>query len=423
MDNKKTNTPVKKTSTNRPTGTKPKTSATVKKSGNKKSGVKKSEAKKSVNTSKSANTSSNKGGFVNRFKQKPLWYRVFMITSAVMVVVLLGMIAYAYRLMGLVNYDDGQNINKESTEYFETVENPEDYTNLPIASIETLEHEGDGRSEAGVYNILLLGLDKDSGNLSDSMIVVTIDTNDKALKLTSFMRDTLVTIPGYSNNRINTVYRTGGIDLLKEVFAKNFNLCIDGYVAVNFSSLTQVINKLGGVSVYMTEAEAEYLNTTNYIADPQYRNLDVYTGTHWLNGAQATGYARIRHVSKGSEANDQARTSRQRQILEAIFDQFKNQSLTELLSLMESVLPLVTTDFTVAEMTDIATKSVAAGVLSADMQQFRIPVDNSFQDSMYNNMRILDLDFEKNIDELHRFVFGDTDSEGETSLSIGAPAN
>ncbi|MBO5278586.1 MAG: LCP family protein, partial [Lachnospiraceae bacterium] len=309
--------------------------------------------KKTTGSSSKSTKDNKNGGFLKKFKRKPLWYRVFMITSAVIIVILLGMIAYAYRLMSLVNYDNGENNvnNPSSTEYFETVENPEDYTNLPVASIDTPTHKGEGRSETGVYNILLLGLDKDSGNLSDSMIVVTIDTNTKALKLTSFMRDMLVTIPGYSNNKLNTVYRTGGIDLLKEVFAKHFDLCIDGYVAVNFSSLTKVIDKLGGVSVYLTEAEAEFLNTSNYIADPQYRNLQVYTGTHWLNGAQATGYARIRFVDKGSEADDYARTSRQRQILNAIYDQFKNQSLTELLSLMESVLPLVTTDFTVMEMT------------------------------------------------------------------------
>lgn len=337
-----------------------------------------------------------------------------------MVVILLGMIAYAYRLMGLVNYDDGQNINQESTEYFETVENPEDYTDLPIASIETIEHEGEGRSEPGVYNILLLGLDKDSGNLSDSMIVVTIDTKDKELKLTSFMRDILVAIPGYSNNKLNTVYRTGGMELLKEVFAQSFDLCIDGYVAVNFSSLAQVIDKLGGVSVYMTEAEAEYLNTSNYIADPQYRNLEVYTGTHWLNGSQATGYARVRFISKGNEADDYARTSRQRQILTAVYDQFKNKNLTELLSLMETVLPLVTTDMSAAEMTDIATKAVTAGVLSADMQQFRIPVNQSFQDSWYNGMLVLDIDFEKNREEAHQFIFGSKTEE--TGISVTAPS-
>lgn len=398
MDNKNTKTSRKSGSANRTAGTKTQTASS------KKAGSAKTKA-------------AQKTGLFARFKRKPLWYRVFMIVSAIMIAVLLGMIAYAYRLMGLVNYDDGQSfIDPSTSQFFETVENPEDYTNLPVASLETVEHDGEGRSEAGVYNILLLGLDKDSGNLSDSMIVVTIDTNDKELKLTSFMRDMLVTIPGYSPNKMNTVYRTGGIELLKQVFAQSFDLCIDGYVAVNFSSLTQVIDKLGGVSVYMTEAEANYLNTTNYIADPQYRNLDVYTGMHWLNGAQATGYARVRHVSKGNESDDYARTSRQRQILTALFDQFKNQSLTELLSLMETVLPLVTTDMSVAEMTDIATKSVAAGVLSAEMQQFRIPVNNSFQDSWYNGMLVIDIDFEQNTEELHSFIFESSDAE--TSISV-----
>lgn len=387
-----------------------------------KKSTKKNAAQDKAVAGSAAGTSGRKkgSGIIGSFSRRPLWYRVFMITSAIMVVILLGMIAYAYRLMGLVNYDDGQNINQESTEYFETVENPEDYTDLPIASIETIEHEGEGRSEPGVYNILLLGLDKDSGNLSDSMIVVTIDTKDKELKLTSFMRDILVAIPGYSNNKLNTVYRTGGMELLKEVFAQSFDLCIDGYVAVNFSSLAQVIDKLGGVSVYMTEAEAEYLNTSNYIADPQYRNLEVYTGTHWLNGSQATGYARVRFISKGNEADDYARTSRQRQILTAVYDQFKNKNLTELLSLMETVLPLVTTDMSAAEMTDIATKAVTAGVLSADMQQFRIPVNQSFQDSWYNGMLVLDIDFEKNREEAHQFIFGSKTEE--TGISVTAPS-
>lgn len=355
-------------------------------------------------------TGKNKG-----FGQKPLWYRVFMITSAVVILILLGVIAYAYRLMTLVNYDDGSNFVPPSSEFFDTVENPEDYTDIPTASLEASEHTGDGRSENGIYNILLLGLDKDSGNLSDSMIVVTIDTKNKGLKLTSFMRDMLVEVPGYSNNKMNTPYSTGGIQLLKDVFAKNFDLCIDGYVAVNFSSLVEVIDALGGVSVYMTEAECQFLNTSNYIKEPSYRNLEVYTGNHWLNGHQATGYARVRFVNKGSEADDFARTSRQRQILNAIYDQFRNQSLPQLLSLMDKVLPLVTTDLDVGEMTTIATKAVTSGILSADLEQLRIPVNNSFQNGWYKEMLILDVDFDKNIEELHTFIFGSADSgEKET---------
>ncbi len=372
--------------------------------------------KKTADRSPRSTKDGKKEGFFGKFKKKPLWYRVFMISSAIVIVILLSVIAYAYHLMSLVNYDPGMDPpeNQETTsEYFATVENPEDYTHLPVASIAN-DHEGDGRAEAGVYNILLMGLDKDSGNLSDSMMVVTIDLNQKAIKLTSFMRDILVPIPGHSPNKLNTVYRTGGIKLLKEVFAKSFDLCIDGYAAVNYSELTQVIDKLGGVSVYMTEAEAEFLNTSNYIADPKYRNLDVYTGVHWLNGSQATGYARVRFVDKGNEADDFARTSRQRQILNAIYDQFKSKSLPELLSVMETVLPLITTDFTIPEMTEIATKSVAAGVLSSEMEQLRIPLNELHENAYYEKMLILDIDFEANTKEVHKFIFGDKDEEEQT---------
>lgn len=359
-----------------------------------------------------------KEGLLKRFAKKPLWYRVFMVTSAIIIVILLSIIAYAYHLMSLVNHDPGPgnigNENNPTSEFFETEENPEDYTHLPEASIVDSEHEGDGRSEPGIYNILLMGLDRDSGNLSDSMIVVTIDTKNKALKLTSFMRDILIPIPGYSTNRINTVFRNGGIELIKEVFANSFDICIDGYVAVNYADLTKVIDQLGGVTIYMTEQEAKYLNTSNYISDERYRNLDVYTGMHWLNGAQATGYARVRYVDKGSESDDFARTARQRQILNAIYEQFKDQNLTQLLQLMETVLPMVSTSLTIPEMTEIATKAVASGILSSEIEQFRVPTNSTFKLAMYKGMSILEIDFEENTKEIHKFIFGDEEDETET---------
>ena len=225
------------------------------------------------------------------------------------------------------------------------------------------------------------------------------------------MRDMLVQIPGYSNNKLNTAYGKGGAKLIYDVFATNFDLKLDGYVAVNFSSLAKVIDTLGGVSVYMTEKEAHYLNTTNYIADEASRNLEEFTGTHWLNGSQAVGYARVRHVEKGSEADDFARTTRQRQILNSIYEQFRNQSLPDLLNTMETVLPLVTTDLTLMEMTKIATDAVGAGILSADIEQFRIPIANSYTDSWYNKMLVIDVDFKLNNRELHEFIFGSVPDE------------
>ena len=363
--------------------------------------------------SKQDNKKTTKAGKIKkRFSEKPLWYKIFIISAVIIIVILLGLVGYAYHLMTLVNYDDTSDDTISPTDYIETVENPEDYTHLPTVTLEEIESNGEeGRSIKGIYNLLLLGLDKDSGNLSDAIIVVTIDTKNKSLKLTSFMRDMLVQIPGYSNNKLNTAYGKGGAKLIYDVFATNFDLKLDGYVAVNFSSLAKVIDTLGGVSVYMTEKEAHYLNTTNYIADEASRNLEEFTGTHWLNGSQAVGYARVRHVEKGSEADDFARTTRQRQILNSIYEQFRNQSLPDLLNTMETVLPLVTTDLTLMEMTKIATDAVGAGILSADIEQFRIPIANSYTDSWYNKMLVIDVDFKLNNRELHEFIFGSVPDE------------
>lgn len=339
--------------------------------------------------------------YIKKFMRRPMWYKVIMAIAAISVVVLLVLIAYAYRLINLVNYEDGSGSIISETDYFDTVENPEDYTHLPTVDDdkEWNKTDGKGRREDGVYNILLLGLDKNSGNLSDANIIVTINQKEKSIKLTSFMRDILVQIPGYSNNKLNTAYGKGGIQLVYDVFATNFDIHLDGYVAVNFSSLTKVIERLGGVSMYISPAEAEYLNTSNYIDDVNSRNL--VSGTQTLNGSQAVGYSRIRYLGN----DDFERTERQRKLLNAIYEKFRNSSITKLLSLMEDVLPLVTTDLDKVEMIKIATETLNAGL--SDLEQFRIPTNNSFTNSWYNKMLVLDLDFNRNIEEFHDFIFGD----------------
>ncbi len=63
--------------------------------------------------------------------------------------------------------------------------------------------------EQGIINILLIGLDgRDNmeDSRTDSIILAILDTNNKKIKLTSFMRDMYVPIPGYKDNRINTAY-------------------------------------------------------------------------------------------------------------------------------------------------------------------------------------------------------------------------
>ena len=178
-------------------------------------------------------------------------------------------------------------------------------------------------------------------------------------------------------------------------------------MAINYNMLEKVIDKLGGISLYIDADEANFQNTSNFISNPAYRNL-IPGATQTLNGCQVVGYCRNRVSLKTS---DFGRTQKQRVVLNAIYEKFKDQSLPELLSLMETVLPYVTTDLDLMEMTSLATKVFDAGVLSAEMEQFRIPVDGSYTDSWYNAMLVLDVDFEKNIEELHRFIFGEEEED------------
>ena len=124
--------------------------------------------------------------------------------------------------------------------------------------------EEQGTMVEGITNILLVGTDGEyveKGNRSDGMMVVTIDSKNKDIRISSIARDTYVDIPGYSTEKLTHAYAYEGIDLLKEVFKVNFDLDIDKYIAVNFSSFMEIIDEIGGVVVDVPESGLESINS------------------------------------------------------------------------------------------------------------------------------------------------------------------
>ena len=92
------------------------------------------------------------------------------------------------------------------------------------------------------------------------IMLVTIDSKNKDIKLSSIARDTYVDIPGYSKEKLTHAYAYEGIDLLKEVFKENFDLDIDKYIAVNFVSFMEIIDEIGGVVVDVPESGLKSIN-------------------------------------------------------------------------------------------------------------------------------------------------------------------
>ncbi len=288
----------------------------------------------------------------------------------------------------------------------------EDTTDLVKVDPDTIEWtsntHGDGRHEEGVYNILVLGEEAiGSGSArgrTDVIIIATMNTNTKKLMLTSLMRDTLVQIPGYKDNKLNSAYEKGGLDLLYKTIALNFDIQLEGCVMVNFESFEKIIDKLGGLEITLTRGEANYLNTTNYISKPQYRN--VVAGTQILNGNQVLGYTRVRKKATiTGNNNDYGRTDRHRIVLNAIFEKYKTKSKMELATTMLGMLPMITTDISSKDFELLLNEFIEMGTM--EITQLRIPADGTFTDNVeVRGMDVLIPDLQENVKLLHNFIFG-----------------
>ena len=266
----------------------------------------------------------------------------------------------------------------------------------------------EARHEDGVINILLLGVEAigygQSGGHTDVIMIATMNTNTGELKLTSLLRDTWVTIPGFKDNRLNAAYSKGGMETLYETIAANYDLKLDGYALVGFSAFEQIIDTLGGVEIELTEKEAEYLNTTNYISNKAYRN--VKPGKQVLNGNQTLGYCRIRKVATLDGSNyDMGRTSRHRRVLNAVFSKLKTSGVTDLVNVMNSVLPLVETDISKENCKEYLNEALSIGLKSLDLQQLRLPEDGHFENATIDKKSVLAPDWNYTIDRLHKFIF------------------
>ncbi|MHB8130869.1 MAG: LCP family protein [Mobilitalea sp.] len=284
------------------------------------------------------------------------------------------------------------------------------------------EHPGEGRKEEGVYNILLMGEEAigsgDGRGRTDLIIIATLNTKNETVKLTSLMRDMLVQIPGFQDNKLNTAYEKGGLELMYETIALNFNLRLDGCAMVNFENFEDIVDELGGLEITLTSGEAKYLNNTNYISNPIYRN--VYEGKQLLNGNQVLGYSRVRkRATITGQNNDYGRTDRHRIVLNAIFNKYKTKSKVELATVMLKVLPMITTDIDDKSFETLLNTFIEMG--TTEMSQFRIPADGTFSDNVkVRGMDVLIPDLEENVEALHSFIFGDdsalnTDSTTKTT--------
>lgn len=264
--------------------------------------------------------------------------------------------------------------------------------------------------EDGVYNILLVGVEA-IGNSSvasgrtDSIMIATINTKQKTLGLTSIMRDSYVTIPGYYDTKINAAFGHGGIELLYETIAYNYNLRLDGSAIVSFKTFQKIIDELGGIDIEITPAEAQYLNTTNYVSKKSNRTLKP--GMNHMNGNQALGYARVRYrATLDGSVDDFGRTSRHRRVMGAIFKEVKKSNPITLVKLLDTVFSQVQTDIKKSNASSYLAEVMELSLDGVPLDNLRLPIDGSYQGAKINRQAVVTFDAAANKEALANFVFG-----------------
>lgn len=255
----------------------------------------------------------------------------------------------------------------------------------------------------GVVNILLVGQDTrgEQRQRSDSMIILSINKNTKQMTMVSIMRDLYVQIPGYSDNRINSAYAFGGFELLDATIEQNFGVVIDYNVEVNFNGFKDIVDKVGGIDVDLTEEEVEYMNSAKFVHTMNYKGKQNFkAGTNHLDGAQALCYARIRRVG-----DDFARTQRQRTIIQTVYKKAKEESWTKLLGIYESVADDLTTDMDPLQLVSIAFSGYNMGLDS--LNSYRVPSDGSYRNETINRMMVLvPKDWNATRSEIKEYLYG-----------------
>jgi LCP family protein required for cell wall assembly len=140
------------------------------------------------------------------------------------------------------------------------------------------------------------------GARSDTIILMRLDPDKKAIALMSLPRDLKVRIPGHGTDKINAAYEIGGPKLTLRTVKRLTGLPINHVINVDFRGFWAAVDAIGCV---YADIDRRYYNNS-----AAYTYINVESGYQKLCGRKALQYVRFRH-----EDNDLVRSARQQDFL------------------------------------------------------------------------------------------------------------
>jgi polyisoprenyl-teichoic acid--peptidoglycan teichoic acid transferase len=269
-------------------------------------------------------------------KKKPTWLRVI---GVIFLLLILGVGAYAY------------SVYSSLTKAVDTMHQPikREKSEKRVEEI-TLDKKEP-------FSVLMLGVDERSGDRgrSDTMIVLTVNPEEKATKMLSIPRDTRTEIIGKGfDDKINHAYAFGGVEMSMNTVENFLDIPVDYYMQINMESFKEIVDAVGGVTV-------------NNTLDFTYEGVHFTKGELVLNGEKALKYSRMRYEDP---RGDFGRQTRQRQIIQGVINKGASfSSLTKFDEIFAALGKNVKTNLTFDEMVDIQKNYKEAG---KNIQQMEI---------------------------------------------------
>lgn len=221
-----------------------------------------------------------------------------------------------------------------------------------------------GDAEDKTVNFLVTGIDYTQsdasagtarGKLTDVIMVVQLDLGEDTVSVLQIPRDTWVGTNVSSTGKINAVYGKSGLEGLARVIYDQLSIPLDHYVNINMDGFINIVDAVGGVEINIQESFT-------------LEGVTFRPGLQTLNGLQAEKFVRERYHRSGG---DIGRLNAQRQFLAAMFQKFKNLSMSEITSLVSILMKEVTTDLNVGTVLDLV--SDVLNISTDDIAFYTLP--------------------------------------------------
>ena len=278
---------------------------------------------------------------------------------------------------------------------FQFIEGTIQAFNQPLKKVDGVHAFQGEENKIDEVNVLLLGSDSrgEEEARTDTIMIAHYNPKTHQVKLISLMRDMYVTVPGYSQQKLNAAFAYGGPELLRETIKGNLGIDLHYYATIDFQGFEKAVDLLvpNGIEVDIPYEMSDGIGMT------------LEKGKQQLHGNELLGYVRFRQ----DRLSDFGRVQRQQEVISKLMEEAVGLhsvvKLPELLDLLHTYIDTnIDTSTLLAIGKDILTNK------NGEIETLRIPEDGSFENKRYEEHgEVLETDLPQNKEAIKRFLEGE----------------